>query len=141
MLVDDSNVIRHCARTFLVSAGCEVFTSENGFDALTQIADRHPDLILLDAIMPRLDGYKTCSLIKSNDKYRQIPIIMLSAKDSLFDRMRARLAGANDYLTKPFFKETLLQAVATHRRQFAHHVVRHVARNVAPSPCLDFAHV
>lgn len=119
MLVDDSNVIRHCARTFLSSAGCEVFIAEDGFDAITQIAERCPDLILLDAIMPRLDGYKTCALIKGNEKYKHIPIIMLSAKDSLFDRMRARLVGANDYLTKPFAKETVLHAVATHRRQSA----------------------
>ena len=121
MVVDDSNVIRHCARTFLVAAGYEVLMAENGFDALTQVADRRPDLILLDAIMPRLDGYRTCSLIKSNDKYRNIPIIMLSAKDSLFDRVRGRLAGANDYVTKPFCREVLLRAVATRLQAVAAH--------------------
>lgn len=131
MLIDDSNVIRHCANAFLTSAGCEVLVAVDGFDALAKIADFHPDLIFLDAIMPRLDGFKTCSLIKHNDKYKSIPIVMLSARDSLFDRVRARLAGANDYMTKPFTREKLMQAVEVHPRQSV--------RSVASLPALSFS--
>lgn len=112
MLIDDSNVIRHCAENFLTSSGCDVLLSEDGFDALSKTADYCPDVIFLDAVMPRLDGFKTCSLIKHNAKYKNIPVIMLSARDSLFDRTRGRLAGANAYLTKPFSKVSLLDAMS-----------------------------
>lgn len=124
MLIDDSKVVRHCAQSILTPAGCEVFVSEDGFDALAKIADYRPDFIFLDAIMPRLNGFKTCSLIKSNDQYKHIPVIMLSAKDSVFDRVRSRLAGADAYMTKPFFGQRLLQAIGAHPRQ--------AQRNVAP---------
>ncbi len=126
MLIDDSNVIRHCANAFLTSAGFEVLVAEDGFDALVKIADFCPDLIFLDALMPRLDGFKTCSLIKHNDKYRDIPLVMVSAKDSLFDRVRGRLAGADGYMSKPFSREKLLQAVETYPRQSV--------RNIASFP-------
>ena len=131
MLIDDSKVIRHSAQSFLTPAGCEVFVSEDGFDALAKIADYRPDFIFLDAIMPRLNGFKTCSLIKSNDQYKHIPEVMLSAKDSIFDRVRGRLAGADGYMTKPFSREGLRQAIDAHPRQ-AH-------RNVAPLMELNFA--
>ncbi len=123
MVVDDSHVIRHCAQTFLTPAGCEVFLAVDGYEALAKVADLCPDLIFLDALMPRLDGFKTCSLIRSHDRYKHIPIIMLSAKDSIFDRVRGRLAGADDYMTKPFAKERLLQAVAAYSGSFSRQAV------------------
>ncbi|MEO8102578.1 MAG: response regulator [Betaproteobacteria bacterium] len=132
MIIDDSHVIRHCAKTFLTPAGCEVSVAVDGYDALAIIADVSPDLIFLDAIMPRLDGFKTCSLIKSSDKYKQIPIIMLSARDSLFDRVRGRMAGACDYMTKPFTKEQLLQAVMANAPRPARHAA--LSTSLAFSP-------
>lgn len=114
MVIDDSNTIRRSAEIFLMQAGCQVILAENGFDALAKIADHHPDLIFVDIMMPRLDGYQTCSLIKKNGKYKDTPVIMLSSKDSLFDRARGRMVGSDEYLTKPFSKESLLKTVAAH---------------------------
>lgn len=116
MVIDDSNTIRRSAEIFLVQAGCQVVLAEDGFDALAKIADHHPQVIFCDIMMPRLDGYQTCALIKKNAKLRATPVIMLSSKDGLFDRARGRMVGSDEYLTKPFTKDSLLQAVATHAR-------------------------
>lgn len=114
MVIDDSNTIRRSAEIFLNQAGCEVILAEDGFDALAKIADHKPDLIFVDIMMPRLDGYQTCSLIKKNARLSATPVIMLSSKDGLFDRARGRMAGSDEYLTKPFTKESLLKTVAHH---------------------------
>lgn len=111
MVIDDSNTIRRSAEIFLKNAGCEVVLAEDGFDALSKIADQHPQVIFIDIMMPRLDGYQTCSLIKRNDRFKTTPVIMLSSKDGLFDRARGRMAGSDEYLTKPFTQETLMEAV------------------------------
>ena len=115
MVIDDSNTIRRSAEIFLMQAGCQVILAENGFDALAKIADHQPDLIFVDIMMPRLDGYQTCALIKKNGKHKSTPVIMLSSKDSLFDRARGRMVGSDEYLTKPFSKESLLRTVDAHR--------------------------
>ena len=112
MIIDDSNTIRRSAEIFLVQAGCQVILAEDGFDALAKIADHQPDIIFCDIMMPRLDGYQTCSLIKKNVRFGSTPVIMLSSKDGLFDRARGRMAGSDQYLTKPFTKDSLLQTVA-----------------------------
>ncbi len=117
MVIDDSNTIRRSAEIFLVKTGCEVILAEDGFDALAKIADHHPEVIFVDIMMPRLDGYQTCALIKKNPRLRDTPVIMLSSKDGLFDRARGRLVGSDEYLTKPFTKDTLLDAVRRHRRK------------------------
>ncbi len=114
LVVDDSKTIRRTAETLLVKEGCEVFTAVDGFDALSKIADHHPDIIFVDIMMPRLDGYQTCSLIKNNQVFKKTPVIMLSSKDGLFDRARGRLVGSEQYLTKPFTKDELLGAIRTH---------------------------
>jgi twitching motility two-component system response regulator PilG len=114
MVIDDSNTIRRSAEIFLRQAGHEVFLAEDGFDALAKIADHHPDVIFVDIMMPRLDGYQTCALIKKNPRFRATPVIMLSSKDGLFDRARGRLVGSDEYLTKPFTKDTLLEVVSRH---------------------------
>jgi twitching motility two-component system response regulator PilG len=114
MVIDDSNTIRRSAEIFLMQAGCQVILADNGFDALAKIADHQPDLIFVDIMMPRLDGYQTCSLIKHNKVFRSIPVIMLSSKDGLFDRARGRIVGSEHYLTKPFTKDELLNAIETH---------------------------
>ena len=114
MVIDDSNTIRRSAEIFLLQAGCQVILAENGFDALAKIADHQPDVIFVDIMMPRLDGYQTCALIKKNSKHKSTPVIMLSSKDSLFDRARGRMVGSDEYLTKPFSKENLLKAVEAH---------------------------
>jgi twitching motility two-component system response regulator PilG len=121
MVIDDSNTIRRSAEIFLAQAGCQVVLAEDGFDALAKIADHAPDLIFVDIMMPRLDGYQTCALIKKNPRLKATPVIMLSSKDGLFDRARGRLAGSDEYLTKPFTKESLLRSVAnyTHGRNKA----------------------
>ncbi len=119
MVIDDSNTIRRSAEIFLQQAGCEVILAEDGFDALAKIADHRPDLIFVDIMMPRLDGYQTCALIKKNSRYRDTPVIMLSSKDGLFDRARGRLVGSDEYLTKPFSKDALLAAVKRHHGQQA----------------------
>ena len=114
LVIDDSKTIRRTAETLLAKEGCEVFTAIDGFDALAKIADHQPDIVFVDIMMPRLDGYATCALIKKNTKFHDTPVIMLSSKDGLFDRARGRMVGSDQYLTKPFTKESLLKAVATH---------------------------
>ncbi|GAB4170118.1 MAG: twitching motility response regulator PilG [Rhodocyclaceae bacterium] len=114
MVIDDSNTIRRSAEIFLAQAGCSVLLAEDGFEALSKIADNHPDVIFVDIMMPRLDGYQACALIKRNPRYSSIPVIMLSSKDGLFDRARGRMVGSDEYLTKPFTKDSLIQAVAAH---------------------------
>ena len=111
MVIDDSNTIRRSAELFLKAAGCEVILAEDGFDALAKIADELPQVIFVDIMMPRLDGYQTCALIKRNQRFKSIPVIMLSSKDGLFDRARGRMAGSDQYLTKPFTQESLVDAV------------------------------
>lgn len=113
LVIDDSKTIRRTAETLLSKEGCQVFTAIDGFDALSKIADHQPDLIFVDIMMPRLDGYQTCSLIKHNKVFKEIPVIMLSSKDGLFDRARGRIVGAEQYLTKPFTRDELLGAVST----------------------------
>jgi twitching motility two-component system response regulator PilG len=112
LVVDDSKTIRRTAETLLSKEGCQVFTAIDGFDALSKIADHQPDLIFVDIMMPRLDGYETCSLIKHNKVYKETPVIMLSSKDGLFDRARGRIVGSEQYLTKPFTKDELLGAIS-----------------------------
>lgn len=112
LVVDDSKTIRRTAETLLTKEGCQVFTAIDGFDALSKIADHQPDLIFVDIMMPRLDGYETCSLIKHNKVFRDTPVIMLSSKDGLFDRARGRIVGSEQYLTKPFTKDELLGAIS-----------------------------
>ena len=112
LVVDDSKTIRRTAETLLSKEGCQVFTAIDGFDALSKIADHQPDLIFVDIMMPRLDGYETCSLIKHNKVFKAIPVIMLSSKDGLFDRARGRIVGSEQYLTKPFTKDELLGAIS-----------------------------
>lgn len=116
-MIDDSNTIRRSAEIFLKSAGCEVILAEDGFDALAKIAEQHPQVIFVDIMMPRLDGYQTCALIKRNARFKSTPVIMLSSKDGLFDRARGRMAGSDQYLTKPFTQETLIDAVSTYAKQ------------------------
>ncbi len=114
LVIDDSKTIRRTAETLLAKEGCEVFTAIDGFDALAKIADHHPDIIFVDIMMPRLDGYQTCSLIKNNQLFKDTPVIMLSSKDGLFDRARGRLVGSEQYLTKPFTKDELFGAIQSH---------------------------
>ena len=116
LVIDDSNTIRRSAEIFLKQGGYEVLLAEDGFDALSKVNDHAPDLIFCDILMPRLDGYQTCAIIKRNQKFADVPIIMLSSKDGLFDKARGRMVGSEDYLTKPFTKDQLLNAVQTHRR-------------------------
>ena len=113
LVIDDSKTIRRTAETLLSKEGCQVFTAIDGFDALSKIADHQPDLIFVDIMMPRLDGYETCSLIKHNKTFKETPVIMLSSKDGLFDRARGRIVGSEQYLTKPFTKDELLGAIST----------------------------
>jgi twitching motility two-component system response regulator PilG len=114
MVIDDSKTIRRTAETLLKKAGCEVITANDGFEALSKIADHRPDLIFVDIMMPRLDGYQTTALIKNNKVFKTTPVIMLSSKDGLFDRARGRIVGSEQYLTKPFTKEELLGAIRKH---------------------------
>jgi twitching motility two-component system response regulator PilG len=114
LVIDDSKTIRRTAETLLAKEGCEVYTAVDGFDALTKIADHQPDIVFVDIMMPRLDGYQTCALIKHNKVFRSIPVIMLSSKDGLFDRARGRIVGSEHYLTKPFTKDELLGAIESH---------------------------
>jgi twitching motility two-component system response regulator PilG len=111
MIIDDSNTIRRSAELFLKQTGCEVILAEDGFDALSKISVHLPHVIFVDIMMPRLDGYQTCSLIKRNSRFKSTPVIMLSSKDGLFDRARGRMVGSDQYLTKPFTKESLIAAV------------------------------
>ena len=114
LVIDDSKTIRKTAETLLSKEGCEVVTAVDGFEALSKIADNKPDIIFVDIMMPRLDGYQTCALIKQNPHLKSTPVIMLSSKDGVFDRARGRLAGSDRYLTKPFTKEGLLEAITQH---------------------------
>jgi twitching motility two-component system response regulator PilG len=111
LVVDDSNTIRRSAEIFLKLGGHEVFLAEDGFDALSKVSDNAPDLIFCDILMPRLDGYQTCAIIKRNQRFSSVPVVMLSSKDGVFDKARGRIVGAENYMTKPFTKEQLLQAV------------------------------
>jgi len=111
LVIDDSNTIRRSAEMFLRQAGYEVILAEDGFDALAKISDHQPQVIFVDIMMPRLDGYQTCTLIKQNPQLKSTPVIMLSSKDGVFDRARGRLAGSDRYLTKPFTREALIDAV------------------------------
>jgi len=113
MVIDDSKTIRRTAETLLKKEGCEVITATDGFEALAKIADHQPHIIFIDIMMPRLDGYQTCALIKHNQTFRHTPVIMLSSKDGLFDRARGRIVGSEQYLTKPFTREELLGAIRT----------------------------
>lgn len=114
MVIDDSKTIRRTAETLLKKEGCQVITATDGFEALSKIADHQPDIIFVDIMMPRLDGYQTCSLIKHNKNFKSTPVIMLSSKDGLFDRARGRIVGSEEYLTKPFTREELLEAIRKH---------------------------
>ena len=114
MIIDDSKTIRRTAETLLEKAGCKVVTATDGFDALAKIADTRPDLIFVDIMMPRLDGYQTCALIKNNSEFKGTPVIMLSSKDGLFDKAKGRIVGSDQYLTKPFSKNELLAAIEQH---------------------------
>ncbi len=111
LVVDDSNTIRRSAEIFLKQGGHEVLLADDGFDALAKIHDYQPDLVFCDILMPRLDGYQTCAIIKRNQRFANIPVVMLSSKDGVFDKARGRMVGCQDYLTKPFTKDQLLQAV------------------------------
>ena len=116
LVIDDSNTIRRSAEIFLKQGGHEVVLAEDGFDALAKLSDYQPDLVFCDILMPRLDGYQTCAIIKRNPQFAGVPVIMLSSKDGLFDKARGRMVGSQDYLTKPFTKDQLLKAVLSHRR-------------------------
>jgi twitching motility two-component system response regulator PilG len=111
LVIDDSNTIRRSAEIFLKQGGHDVMLAEDGFDALSKVNDYLPHLIFCDILMPRLDGYQTCAIIKRNDKFTHTPIVMLSSKDGVFDKARGRMVGSQEYLTKPFTKDQLLQAV------------------------------
>lgn len=111
LIIDDSNTIRRSAEIFLKQGSHKVMLAEDGFDTLAKISDFHPDLIFCDILMPRLDGYQTCAIIKRNEKFSTTPVIMLSSKDGVFDKARGRMVGSQEYLTKPFTKDQLLQTV------------------------------
>ncbi|MBI5658017.1 MAG: response regulator [Nitrosomonadales bacterium] len=117
LLIDDSNTIRRSGEIFLTQAGCQVALAEDGFDGLSRMMDQRPDVVFIDIMMPRLDGYQTCALIKNNRELKGTPVIMLTSKDTLFDRARARLAGSDQYLMKPFNKKSLVEAVISHTQQ------------------------
>jgi twitching motility two-component system response regulator PilG len=114
MVIDDSKTIRRTAETLLKKEGCDVVTATDGFEALSKIADHHPQIIFVDIMMPRLDGYQTCALIKNNQVFRSTPVIMLSSKDGLFDKAKGRIVGSEEYLTKPFTRDELLSAIRRH---------------------------
>jgi len=114
MVIDDSNTIRRSAEIFLTQAGCQVILAQDGFEALAKINDHQPAIIFCDILMPRLDGYQTCALIKRSPRFSHTPVVMLSSKDGLFDRARGRMVGSSEYLTKPFTKDSLLTAVRQH---------------------------
>lgn len=114
MVIDDSKTIRRTAEMLLAEAGCEVITAIDGFDALAKIVDHRPGIIFVDVLMPRLDGYQTCALVKHNSAFKDTPVIMLSSRDGLFDKARGRIVGCDQFLTKPFSKEELLEAIRAH---------------------------
>ena len=111
LVIDDSNTIRRSAEIFLKQGGHEVLLAEDGFDALAKVNDYQPHLIFCDILMPRLDGYQTCAIIKRNARFANVPVVMLSSKDGVFDKARGRMVGSQEYLTKPFTKDQLLQTV------------------------------
>lgn len=113
LVIDDSKTIRRSAENLLSKAGCSVITATDGFDALAKIADSHPEIIFVDIMMPRLDGYQTCALIKNNSEFKSTPVVMLSSKDGLFDKAKGRIVGSDRYITKPFSKEELLGTIRT----------------------------
>ena len=117
LVIDDSNTIRRSAEIFLKQGGHDVLLAEDGFDALAKVNDYQPNLIFCDILMPRLDGYQTCAIIKRNAKFASVPVVMLSSKDGVFDKARGRMVGSDEYLTKPFTKESLLKAVEAHLTQ------------------------
>ena len=119
LVIDDSNTIRRSAELFLKAAGHEVILASDGFEAIARVVERPPDLIFIDVMMPRLDGYQTCALLKKNERFRHIPVVMLTSKDGVFDRARGALVGCDEYLTKPFTKSELLETVARHTNQGA----------------------
>ncbi|MCZ6710618.1 MAG: twitching motility response regulator PilG [Gammaproteobacteria bacterium] len=113
LVIDDSKTIRRSAENLLTKEGCEVITAIDGFDALAKIADSRPEIIFVDIMMPRLDGYQTCALIKNNSEFKTTPVVMLSSKDGLFDKAKGRIVGSDRYITKPFSKEELLGTIRT----------------------------
>jgi len=113
VLVDDSKTIRQSAKALLEKAGCDVVTASDGFESLAKIVDHHPDIVFVDITMPRLDGFQTCALIKQNSRFKQIPVVMLTSKDGLFDRARSKLVGAEHYITKPFTRDELLEILTS----------------------------
>ncbi|MCZ7559527.1 MAG: response regulator [Burkholderiaceae bacterium] len=119
MVIDDSNTIRRSAEIFLKQSGCQVILADDGFDALAKIADHDPDLIFCDILMPRLDGYQTCALIKKSPRFGETPVVMLSSRDGLFDRARGRMVGCDQYLTKPFTKDSLIRTAGECARRVA----------------------
>ncbi len=119
LVIDDSNTIRRSAEIFLKQSGCVVILAEDGFDGLSKIVEQTPNVVFCDIMMPRLDGYQTCSLVRQNPQFAKLPFIMLSSKDGLFDRARGTMVGSTDYLTKPFTRESLLSAVASFHREKA----------------------
>lgn len=118
LLIDDSNTIRRSGEIFLKQAGCEVILAEDGFDGVSKVVEYQPNLIFIDVMMPRLDGYQACALIKNNPKFKQIPVVMLTSKDSLFDRARGKLVGSDQYLVKPFNKKSIVDVVLMHTRKY-----------------------
>lgn len=119
MVIDDSRTIRRTAQLLLGEVGCEVITASDGFDALAKIVDHRPRIIFVDVLMPRLDGYQTCAVIKHNSAFKETPVILLSSRDGLFDKARGRVVGSDQFLTKPFSKEELLEAIRAHVPEFA----------------------
>jgi len=111
VVIDDSKTIRRTAETLLKKAGCEVITATDGFESLSKVMEYQPNIIFVDIMMPRLDGYQTCALIKNNPTFKKTPIVMLSSKDGLFERARGRIVGAEHYMTKPFTREELLSTI------------------------------
>ncbi len=118
LLIDDSNTIRRSGEIFLSQAGAKVILAEDGFDGLSKVVDHKPDIIFVDVMMPRLDGYQTCALIKNHRDFHEVPVVMLTSKDTLFDRARGKLVGSDQYLTKPFSKKSLIEAVIAHTQQY-----------------------
>ncbi|GAB5603958.1 MAG: two-component system response regulator [Sideroxydans sp. RIFOXYB12_FULL_59_6] len=118
LLIDDSNTIRRSGEIFLSQAGAKVILAEDGFDGLSKVVDHKPDIIFVDVMMPRLDGYQTCALIKNHRDFKDVPVVMLTSKDTLFDRARGKLVGSDQYLTKPFSKKSLIEAVIAHTQQY-----------------------
>jgi twitching motility two-component system response regulator PilG len=111
LVVDDSKTIRRAAGSLLSKAGCVIESAVDGYDALAKIGGFAPDMIIIDIIMPRLDGHQTTAIIRNNGRFAEIPIIMLSSKDSIFDKAHGNIAGASCYLTKPFTSDDLFTAI------------------------------